>query len=223
MLSAPAEDHLKAIYKLQTPTEDVSTSALAERMDTSAAAATKMVKHLAEIKLVRHTPYHGVRLTGAGEKAALEIIRHHRLIEQYLAQAMGYSWDEVDAEAERLEHVISEELEARMDALLGHPVICPHGDPIPTPDGVLRETRLATLAECPVGNTVVIARVRDTDAAVLRALTVRQMLLHAAVQVTARETPDHLLTVLVAGREHVIGPALAGSVFVQTGKAQQTP
>lgn len=173
------------------------------------------------IHLVRHTPYHGVRLTTAGEKAALEVIRHHRLIEQYLAQAMGYTWDEVDAEADRLEHVISEEFEARMDALLGHPAVCPHGDPIPTPDGRLQETRLATLGECPVGSAVVIARVRDTDAAVLRALTARRMLLHTPVKIVARETPDDLLTIVVEERRHVIGPALAGSVFVQTQKEQQ--
>src|ERR1700712_765242 len=113
MRSAVVEDYVKTIYKLQTQTEKVSTSALAERTGTTAAAVTKMLKHLDQLNLVAYTPYYGVRLTPVGEKIALEVIRHHRLLELYLAQAMGYSWDEVDAEAEKLEHVISEEFEAR--------------------------------------------------------------------------------------------------------------
>ena len=142
MHTAAVEDYVKIIYKLQTQTETVSTSALAERTGTTAAAVTKMLKHLAQLNLVSYTPYYGVRLTPMGEKIALEVIRHHRLLELYLAQAMGYSWDQVDAEAEKLEHVISEEFEARIDALLGHPQTCPHGDPIPSADGTLVEERL---------------------------------------------------------------------------------
>lgn len=221
MLSEPVQDHIKAIYKLQTEERSVSTSALAIRMGTSAAAVTKMVKHLAGLDLALHTPYHGVRLTGTGEKAALEVIRHHRLVELFLTRIMGYTWDEVDAEAERLEHVISEEFETRIDMLLGHPSICPHGDPIPTLDGQLTEKRLATLAECVAGETVVIARVRDRDSSVLRALTARQMSLHTAVEVLEREAPDDLLTVRVGADRHIVGPALAGSVFVvRTGEQE---
>lgn len=214
MRTAAVEDYAKAIYKLQTEDDSVSTSALSERMGTTAAAVTKMLKHLAEMNLVAYTPYHGVRLTPAGARIALEMIRHHRLLELYLAQAMGYSWDKVDAEAEQLEHVISEDFEARIDALLGHPAACPHGDPIPGLDGTLRETRLATLGESAVGATVVIARVRDSDAGVLRALSDRRMLLRTPVQVVNREPCDGLLTVRVGEQEHVIGPSLAASVFV---------
>ena len=215
MRTAAVEDYVKTIYKLQTQTETVSTSALAERTGTTAAAVTKMLKHLDQLYLVAYTPYHGVRLTPMGEKIALEVIRHHRLLELYLAQAMGYSWDEVDAEAEKLEHVISEEFEARIDALLGHPRACPHGDPIPASDGTLVEERLRTLGECQPGETVAVARVKDTNAAVLRALTDRVILLHTVVTVLDRDAIDGLLTVQVDGAEQLLGPALAGSLFVQ--------
>lgn len=214
MRGTATEDYIKAVYKLQRQSANVSTSALAERMGTSAAAVTKMLKHLATLQWADYTPYHGVRLTRAGEKVALEVIRHHRLLELYLAQAMGYGWDEVDAEAEKLEHVISEEFEARMDALLGYPTVCPHGDPIPTRDGGLRETLLRTLAECGAGETVTISRVKDTDPQILRALTARAMHLQSAVCVVARDAVDGLLTIEVGGQRHVVGPALAGSVFV---------
>lgn len=214
MRGTATEDYIKAVYKLQRQSANVSTSALAERMGTSAAAVTKMLKHLALLQWADYTPYHGVRLTSAGEKVALEVIRHHRLLELYLAQAMGYGWDEVDAEAEKLEHVISEEFEARMDALLGFPTLCPHGDPIPTREGRLRETLLRTLAECAEGETVTISRVKDTDPQVLRALSARAMHLQSAISVLARDTVDGLLTIEVGGQRHVVGPALAGSVFV---------
>ncbi len=214
MHTAAVEDYVKTIYKLQTQTETVSTSALAERTGTTAAAVTKMLKHLAQLHLVSYTPYHGVRLSPMGEKIALEVIRHHRLLELYLAQAMGYSWDQVDAEAEKLEHVISEEFEERIDTLLGHPRTCPHGDPIPGPDGTLVEERLRSLSECLPGEVVAIARVKDTDAAVLRALTARVMRLETVIAVLDRDSIDGLLTVQVGDQRHVLGPALAGSVFV---------
>ena len=215
MRTTAVEDYVKTIYKLQTQTEAVSTSALAERTGTSSAAVTKMLKHLAQLHLVSYTPYYGVRLSPMGEKIALEVIRHHRLLELYLAQAMGYSWDQVDAEAEKLEHHISEEFEARIDALLGHPRTCPHGDPIPAADGTMIEERLQSLSECLPGETVTIARVKDTDAEVLRALSARLMHLQTVVSVLDRDSIDGLLTVQVGDNRHILGPALSGSVFVQ--------
>ena len=223
MRSAAVEDYVKTIYKLQTQTEAVSTSALAERTGTTAAAVTKMLKHLAQLNLVSYTPYYGVRLSPLGEKIALEVIRHHRLLELYLAQAMGYSWDQVDAEAEKLEHVISEEFEERIDALLGHPQTCPHGDPIPAPDGTLVEQRLRSLGDCLPGEAVAIARVRDTDPEVLRALSARAMHLQTRIAVLNRDPIDGLLTVQVGDRTHVIGPALAGSVFVTPAPHADSP
>ena len=137
MLSGAVQDYLKTIYKLQEQGGAVSTSALAEAMGVAAASATGMVKKLAVLKLARHSPYQGVVLTKAGEKMALEVIRHHRLLELYLAEALGYSWDKVHEEAERLEHVISEEFEEKIFEALGRPTRDPHGDPIPTKDGTL--------------------------------------------------------------------------------------
>jgi DtxR family Mn-dependent transcriptional regulator len=133
-LSQTAEDYLKEIYKLQTEQGRATTTALAERVGVSPPSATAMLKKLAALKLLRHEPYRGVTLTVAGEKAAVEVIRHHRLLEQYLSETLGMSIDEVHAEADRLEHALSEELEARIDESLGYPTHDPHGDPIPSAD-----------------------------------------------------------------------------------------
>jgi DtxR family Mn-dependent transcriptional regulator len=133
-LSQTAEDYLKEIYKLQTEQGRATTSALAERVGVSPPSATAMLKKLAGLKLLRHERYRGVMLTAAGEKAAIEVIRHHRLLEQYLSETLGIPVEEVHDEADRLEHAISEELEARIDESLGFPTHDPHGDPIPGAD-----------------------------------------------------------------------------------------
>ncbi len=130
-ISRSAQDYLKAIYKLAAETDRVSTSALARRQRVTAASASAMVKKLAALELAEHTPYRGVTLTHAGEQVAIEVIRHHRLLELYLAQTLGIGIEDVHAEADRLEHVLSEELEARIDEQLGFPTHDPHGDPIP--------------------------------------------------------------------------------------------
>jgi DtxR family Mn-dependent transcriptional regulator len=130
-LSDSIQDYLKEIYKLGTQTERVSTSALAERQRVSPASASAMVKKLAALGLAEHAPYRGVALTPAGERVALEVIRHHRLLELYLAETLGIGADEVHDEADRLEHALSEELESRIDRALGFPTHDPHGDPIP--------------------------------------------------------------------------------------------
>ncbi|MCW3062001.1 MAG: metal-dependent transcriptional regulator [Capsulimonas sp.] len=220
--SQAVEDYLKAIYKLQSVTAPVTTSALAEKLGISAAAATKMLKQLDGMRLISYVPYHGANLTDAGRRIALEVIRHHRLIEQYLHQAMGYAWDQVDAEAEKLEHAISEEFEARIDELLGYPETCPHGDPIPRADGVLVDERLQTLGECAAGDWVRIERVRDTDPAVLRDLTQRQMGLHTQIFVSDRHS-DNSLTILVAGTPHLVHEPISASVFVTPLTADQAP
>ena len=143
-ISHPVQHYLKAIYKLANGHEangSVNTKVLSEQLNVSAASTTNMVKKLAEMKLLIYTPYKGFALTEAGEKIALEVIRHHRLLERYLADTLGYSWDEVDAEADRLEHVISEEFEERIDAALGFPKTDPHGDPIPERMARYRNTK----------------------------------------------------------------------------------
>jgi len=131
MVSESAQDYLKAIWKLQAAHGEATTSALAGELGVSPASATAMLKKLDRLGLVQHEPYHGARLTPAGERVALEVIRHHRLLELYLAETLGIDVDEVPDEADRLEHALSEELEARIDEALGFPTHDPHGDPIP--------------------------------------------------------------------------------------------
>ena len=164
------EDYLKAVYALARSGDAVATGALAERLGVTPASATGMVKKLAAQRLVEHEPYVGVRLTEAGRRIAVETIRHHRLVETYLHQALGVPWDRLHAEAEAWEHVLSEDLEARMDAALGHPTTDPHGAPIPTSDLVLDERDLPPLARAAPGTEAAVARVADHDPAVLRAV-----------------------------------------------------
>src|SRR5574341_1368771 len=164
MLSQAVQDYLKTIYKLQEQGGMVSTSALAEEMGVRAASATGMVKKLAGLKLVRHSPYQGVVLSKAGQKMALEIIRHHRLLELYLAEALGYSWDKVHEEAERLEHVISEEFEEKIFEALGRPTRDPHGDPIPAKDGTLAAGAHDRLSDLEPGAIGIIRRISDSTA-----------------------------------------------------------
>ncbi len=133
------EDYLKAAYRLRQEGGAVTTQRLAEELGVSSPSVTNMVKRLDELGLLRHTRYQGAELTAAGERIALEVVRRHRLLERYLSEALGFPWDAAHAEADRLEHHISEEMEARMDAALGHPTHDPHGDPIPAPDGAVAD------------------------------------------------------------------------------------
>ncbi|MEE2833954.1 MAG: metal-dependent transcriptional regulator, partial [Candidatus Latescibacterota bacterium] len=173
MLSKAVQDYLKVIYKLSRAPEAgamVSTTLIAERMEVSAASATNMIKKLAELRLLEHRPYQGVELTPSGVKMALEIVRHHRLLELYLRQALGYDWDTVDAEAERLEHAISEDLEDRIDEALGFPTVGAHGEPIPTKDGNIAEPEYSRLADLREGQRACIRQVSDRDPELLRYL-----------------------------------------------------
>ena len=169
-LSVAVQDYLKAIYALESAGERVTTSALARRMNVSAPSTTAMTKRLADLGLVERLPYRGVALTDAGRKGALEVLRHHRLLELYLVDRLGLSLDEVHAEAELLEHALSEELEARIDAELGFPTHDPHGDPIP--DSKLRVVHGSdrTLLDLEPGARAAISRVPDGDSDLLRYL-----------------------------------------------------
>jgi len=168
--SPAVEDYLKTIYALARTGEAATTSALAERLGVAPASVTGMLKKLAASGLVDHEKYQGARLTEAGRLIAVETIRHHRLVETYLHQALGVPWDRLHDEAEAWEHVLSEDLEARMDAALGHPTHDPHGAPIPTPDLVLDERDLLPLARLDAGQEATVARVSDHDGALLRAV-----------------------------------------------------
>jgi DtxR family Mn-dependent transcriptional regulator len=216
MLSAAIQDYLKAIYRLQEDGGQATTSALAERLEVASASVTNMVKKLAEMKLVRHTPYRDVILTPAGEKIALEIIRHHRLIELYLAEIMGYSWDQVHDEAEKLEHVISEEFEEKIDAALGRPKTDPHGDPIPSKDGRVATFDHFRLADLEPGDSAVVRRVDDEDPERLRYLRERGLVLNARVEVLGKEPFDGPLLVKVGRARHHLGLEVARGVFVES-------
>src|ERR671918_2304564 len=169
-LSDSIQDYLKEIYNLQGEAGRATTSALAERMGVAASSATAMVKKLTALGLAAHEPYRGVVLTPAGEAVAVEVIRHHRLLEQYLAETLGLSIDAVHAEADRLEHALSEELEALIDASLGFPTHDPHGDPIPTAELELSPSDLRRLDDLGAGDAATVRRVPDTDRALLRYL-----------------------------------------------------
>jgi DtxR family transcriptional regulator, Mn-dependent transcriptional regulator len=214
-LSRTAEDYLKAIYKLQNERGRATTSALATRVGVSPPSATSMLKKLAALKLVRHERYRGVTLTTAGEKAAIEIIRHHRLLEQYLSESLGMPIDEVHAEADRLEHALSEELEARIDKSLGYPTHDPHGDPIPDAELQLKPSELRPLSGLTPGEGSTIRRVPDDKGllAYLRGLGLLPGANVHLVQVAPFAGP---VTILVDRAEHAISRELADQIGVET-------
>jgi DtxR family Mn-dependent transcriptional regulator len=214
-LSHAVEDCLKAIFRLTHDGGEANTSALAERLRISPGAVTKMVKKLAGLRLVDHSPYRGVTLTPTGEKIALEVLRHHRLLELYLHEALGYTWDQVHGEAERLEHVLSEEMEERIDAMLGRPALDPHGDPIPSREGVLAASPGVQLSGLPDGRETVVARVRADDPELLRYLGRLGLYPGVSVVIQRREPFGGPLFLRVAGIEHAIGREVAEGVFVQ--------
>src|SRR5579884_485991 len=166
-LSSAMEDYLKEIYHLSERDSTATTAEIASRLHVAAPSVTSMVKRLHEMGLVAHSPYHGIELTVAGRAVALEVVRHHRLIELYLAEFLDMPWELVHDEAERLEHVISEELESRIAEKLGQPGFDPHGDPIPSMEGALPDLQLLPLWEVPAGECVTVARVSDRDAGLL--------------------------------------------------------
>ena len=218
MLSQSIEDYLKVIYKLQHGSDapaQVTTSILAERMGVTAASATNMIKKLAEVNLLEYAPYKGVVLREAGEKIALETIRHHRLIELYLSEALGYSWDAVDAEAERLEHAISEKLEERIDSMLGHPTIGAHGEPIPDKNGQVEEQTYARLSDIDRGQRAVVKRVSDRDPAMLRYMDDMGLQLNTVVKVCEKAPFKGPLTLLIeTDQPQTLGLEVARHIFV---------
>ena len=209
------EDYAKAIYALtRQGGEPVGTSALAERLGVSPGTATAMIKRLAELGIAEHEPYHGVRLTAAGERVALEVVRHHRLIEAYLAEALGMPWDRVHDEAEVLEHYISEDLEERIAAALGNPSRDPHGDPIPDRALAIADVGGVALAELAPDEGGVFIRVSDSDPRMLRYLAERGIRPGATVTVRDHEPFGGALMILVDGTSHAIGVELAKRMLI---------
>jgi len=215
------QDYVKAIYKLEERGVAPTTGALAELLDVAPASVTGMLRRLAALKLVAYERYRPLQLTLAGRKVALEVIRHHRLIELYLAEALGMPWDRVHDEAERLEHVISEELEDRMAAALGDPQYDPHGDPIPARDGTLPAREVRPLASLDAGETATVARVLD-DEVHLRALGRLGLYPGTALQVLAvkaQGAAGAAVVLSVDGRTCELAYDLAVDVEVMPAKA----
>lgn len=219
-LSPAAQDYLKAICLLDEagesrPDGQVSTNALAGRLQVSPASATNMLKRLTALGLVSHVPYHGARLTAAGRKIALEVIRHHRLLETYLAEALGVPWDEVHDEAEVLEHVLSEGLEDRISARLGHPTADPHGHPIPARGGDMSPTEGVALSEVEVGIDATVLAVSDRDPDLLRYLGEMGLFPGASVSVLEVAPFGGPLMLGLGGEQRALGREVATQVLVE--------
>jgi DtxR family transcriptional regulator, Mn-dependent transcriptional regulator len=217
LLRTPAvEDYCKAIFALESRSEEpVSTNALAERLGITPGSVSAMLKRLGELGVIEHVPYRGVSLTDSGRPIALEVIRHHRLLESYLAEALGMPWDRVHAEAEVLEHVISEDLEALIAAKLGHPTFDPHGDPIPTAELELEEPITQRMESVQPGDEGRFVRVSDSDPEMLRYLTDRGISPGERFVVRERQPFGGPLFVLFGEREHALGGELAGAMRVE--------
>lgn len=217
ILSQSVEDYIKAIYILETEEGSdggVSTTRIADALKISSASVTNMVKKLDTMGLLRYESYRGVQLTDPGRKIALEIIRHHRLLELYLTEVMGYSWDEVHAEAEKLEHHISEQFEERIAELLDHPTHDPHGDPIPSKDGVMPEMARRSLADVPPNEEVILGRVTNQEPELLRYLETIGLLPGVGLEVLKREPLDGPVTLRVGEEKRVIAHKIAQSLYV---------
>jgi DtxR family transcriptional regulator, Mn-dependent transcriptional regulator len=215
--SEAVENYAKAIYSLQNRGggEPVATNDLADRLEVTPASASGMIKKLADLGLVAHVPYRGVQLTPEGERLALEVLRHHRLLELYLATQLDVPWDRVHEEAEALEHVLSEDLEARIAAKLGNPTHDPHGDPIPSAELVIDESSTRPLSDLSAGDRGVFVRVSDSDPAMLRYLSERGVRLGDRLEVLDRQPFDGPLTVRFGDSLQVLGGALAAAMRVE--------
>jgi DtxR family transcriptional regulator, Mn-dependent transcriptional regulator len=219
--SIAEQDYLKQIYLLQEDSGRATTQMLADRLGVKAPSVTAMIKRLAEDEagpLVSHTPYHGVQLTERGVAVALEMLRHHRLIELFLSELLGVPWDRVHEDADRLEHVLSEDLEERIASKLGDPTVDPHGDPIPSRDGVILERDLLRLPEMPAGTAGTVSRIDQQDGEVLQYLASLGLNLGARVGLVEVAPFGGVVTVRVGDGEteatRAIGEQLARHVLV---------
>ncbi|HEX7091273.1 MAG TPA: metal-dependent transcriptional regulator [Longimicrobiales bacterium] len=215
MPTSAVEDYLKAIYQLSVEGERVSNSAIADRLGIAAASVTDMLKRLGEAGLVEHVPYRGVTLTAAGAETAVRMIRRHRVLESFLVERLGYTWDEVHEEAERLEHAASDELIDRMARVLGEPREDPHGHPIPARGCAFLEEPLPTLAELEEGRQAVLRRVSDDDPAFLRYIAALNLRPGAELELMERAPFDGPLRVRIGEAEQFLGLELARRLHVE--------
>lgn len=210
-LTRSTEDYLKAIYRLSSEGGPASTTAIAEHLALAPASVSGMIKRLSEQGWLEHVPYRGVELTAEGRRVALRMVRRHRLIEAFLVEFLGYTWDTVHDEAERLEHAVSDTLVERMAHALGDPRVDPHGDPIPDADGRIAEFIHVPLTDLAIGETVTIARVAMADDQRLRYLAGLGLVPGSRVTVVAHQPFNGPVTVALAdGKERIVGHELAG-------------
>ena len=213
-LSQALEDYLKVIYVLEADGEKATTTAIAQALDVSNASVTNMLKKLAGMNFIVHESYKGAELSPAGKKVALEILRHHRLLELYLKEVMGYSWDEVHDEAEKLEHHISEQFEDRIAELLNHPTHDPHGDPIPTKDGVMPEKATLALNEAEINTLYMVGRVRDQNPELLRYLEQQGVLPGVELTIIEKAPFDGPINLKIDGELISLGFTIAQNIFL---------
>lgn len=213
-LSQALEDYLKVIYVLEADGEKATTTAIAQALDVSNASVTNMLKKLAGMNLIVHESYKGAELSPAGKKVALEILRHHRLLELYLKEVMGYSWDEVHDEAEKLEHHISEQFEDRIAELLNHPTHDPHGDPIPTKDGVMPEKATLALNEAETKTLYMVGRVRDQNPELLRYLEQQGVLPGVELTIIEKAPFDGPISLEINSEVISLGFSIAQNIFL---------
>ena len=220
-LTISIQDYLKNIYELTESGEAASTNALAKKMQISAPSVTGMVQKLASSNpaLVEYQKHQGVTLTKEGKKAALEVIRHHRLLEAWLVQTLGYSWDEVHEEAERLEHVISEDFEQRIAAAMGHPDRDPHGEPIPTADLKMPFDESTPLSALRAGQMAIVKRVKASDKDLLRYLEGLGLIPGVQIEVKEYSPFDHNLTIKLGRKIFVLGLSITSKVFVEESES----
>lgn len=222
-LTISIENYLKVIYELTESGEHASTNALAQKMKVSAPSVTGMIQKLASSKpaLVEYQKHQGVTLTGDGRRAALEVIRHHRLLEAWLVQTLGYTWDEVHEEAERLEHVISEDFERRIAAAMGHPTRDPHGEPIPTEDLTMPADTSTPLSALRPGQDGVVSCVKAADRELLRHLEELGLVPEAEIKVKEYSPFDHNLTVKIGEKTVVLGLNITSKIFVEENQLRR--
>lgn len=215
MASEQIENYLKNIYKLSSNDGKVTTSSLSEKLQISPASVSEMIKKLAEEGTLTHTPYKGVELTEEGKLLALRIIRKHRLWEMFLVQVLHFGWDEIDDEAERFEHIMSDKMEEKIDHVLGHPSIDPHGDPIPSKDGVITCSMSYPMAEAHEGATVRVLRVSDENSEMLQYVSSIGISLHREILIRQKMNFDNSLLVRIGDRDVNISSTIAANIFVE--------
>lgn len=222
-LTRQAEDYLKAIYEIERSGSSAATNEIAERLGIAPASVSGMLRRMERLRLVVVEKYRGSRLTSHGRLVALQLLRRHRIIESYLVTRLDFGWDDVHAEAERLEHAASDELVERMATALGNPTRDPHGAPIPTTRGRVDERRLESIADLAPGTSARVVHMSDRDPAFLRYLADRGIRPGASVKVGAREPFDGPVTVTVGRQRHLVGAAVASRVFVERRTRVQRP